>query len=77
MTQQELKQKVLAQIKALGTIRAFNQCETENPFKGTVNRKDAYFIARGMFEKVSQKQIEALEYYFLKLEKTNKDVQNQ
>lgn len=72
MTNSKLQQKVLAQIKALGTIRAFNQCETENPFKGKVNRKDAYFIARGMFDKVSQKQIEALEYYFLKLE-NNKD----
>ena len=73
MTQQELKQKVLAQIKALGTIRAFNQCEIKNPFKGVVNRKDAYFVARGMFEKVSKKQVKALEYYFLKPEKTNED----
>ena len=76
MTQEELQQKVLTQIKALGTIRAFNQCETLNPFKGVVNRKDAYLIARGMFEKVSKKQIDALEYYFLKLEKTNEDVQS-
>jgi hypothetical protein len=76
MTQEELQQKVLTQIKALGTIRAFNQCETLNPFKGVVNRRDAYLIARGMFGKVSKKQIDALEYYFLKLEKTNEDVQS-
>lgn len=77
MTNEQIQQKVLERLKSvLGVTPSEYYNNKEHPkIFGKISKRATYYVAIGQFNSdyVGELGLMKLEYYFLKLEKTNED----